>query len=115
MTLVRVTVIRDDPFCYVLFTEFIPSAFPLYVLVRLVYGCLLNNYLTVEEGRTPQRCAPMDIRFLPKVMQFFEKCSGVLCHAGYHLEGMARRPRGRLTLTRDPYLSTNDGGSSNER
>ncbi len=56
--------IRGDPFCYVLFTEFGLRSIPLYVLVRAVYGCLLYNYLTVERGVRPLGIEPRQIVIL---------------------------------------------------
>jgi hypothetical protein len=39
-----------DPFWLGLFTEFGLSGFPLYVLVVVVYACLLYNYLAAGQG-----------------------------------------------------------------
>ena len=51
LTTNRVSAVRVDPVCYVLLGILALGSLPLYGLVVVVYGCLLDNYLTVgEEG-----------------------------------------------------------------
>ena len=84
--------IRGDPFCYVLFTEFGISDFPLYVLVRLVHGCLLYSYLTVgQRGVGPHGTVPRQMQdpFRGR-LNILESVSELRWHNGCHLEGVGK-------------------------